>query len=899
MFQNDVTVSNTTISGLQITTAGTYAASDLTNLKAWYSSDNIFSPVSDVLLSTKTLSLGAGLQVFPSWTNQTINSGSTGYIFITADFPCNATAGNTINVNSVVPADVLFPGSIISGTTFPGGTQTVQLATPSNLITYSASIAEASSVLTWTAPTGCYSQVMAVVKEASSITGTPSGDGSAYTGNLTFGNGTGFDGGFVVYQGTASPQTVAGLTNGTAYFVKFFTRNGTNWSPGVETSVTPALQSQANDYYRSLTTGPWASPSTWESSHDNSTWFTATLAPSSTANIITIRNGHTVTVAAAANADQCTIDAGGQVNVSSGQIWTISNGSVPGLTVNGSIVNSGTVTTTGTVVFNSGSSYEHALNGGTVPTATWNAGSICLISGTSSTAPGGLGQAFANFTWNSANTSSATLTSTSIAGNLTISNGGSSQFRLQPSTNPMLIGGNLLISGAANVALASSGTGRTVTVTGNFSLSAGTLDLSSSTGSGTLNVNGDFSISGGTLSRSGSGTANVFFGKNGTQVYSKTGGTIAAQIINFTVNNGSILDMGTSVIDGSSGTFTLNSGAGIITANTSGLSGSIQVGGTKTYSAGANYTYNGTTAQVTGNGLTGASNLTINNGSGVSLSGPVTIGATGSLNLTNGTLTTTGANLLTISNTSNSAITGASSSNFINGPLRVTLPSSMSSGPTYTFPIGKGSTYLPFDLVTPTTGTGAVTAQVEAFTAAAGGTSNGTLNTMSSTEYWSLISVGNFTSSSVSLTRPDPITPFNVVGGSQTLTGAYATLGGTASTNSVSNSNLIGLSRFFLFAEEASAVINLSSPSQVTDGNVQKGINNVILSAFQANVPAVPVTLNSLTFTSEGSYSGSDIDNFILHYNSTPTFAGSSVISTLSTSLGSGTHTFTGLTQTH
>ena len=88
--------------------------------------------------------------------------------------------------------------------------------------------------------------------------------------------------------------------------------------------------------------------------------------------------------------------------------------------------------------------------------------------------------------------------------------------------------------------------------------------------------------------------------------------------------------------------FTLTSGGGIITAHALGLSttvatGSIEVGGTKTFNAGANYIYNGTGAQVTGNGLPTSltGNLTINNSAGVTLSAATTLGAASILTVGN------------------------------------------------------------------------------------------------------------------------------------------------------------------------------------------------------------------------------------------------------------------------
>ena len=62
-----VTTADATLTGLTVTTAGTYAAADLTNLKVRYSTDATLDGA-DATLSTKTSSLAPGSQVFPSFT---------------------------------------------------------------------------------------------------------------------------------------------------------------------------------------------------------------------------------------------------------------------------------------------------------------------------------------------------------------------------------------------------------------------------------------------------------------------------------------------------------------------------------------------------------------------------------------------------------------------------------------------------------------------------------------------------------------------------------------------------------------------------------------------------------------------------------------------------------------
>lgn len=515
---------------------------------------------------------------------------------------------------------------------------------------------DALVTLSWTNPTGCFDEIMIVAKAGSSVSGIPSGDGTAYTGSLVYGSGTAFTGGgYVVYKGTISPQIVTNLTNGTQYFFKFFTRKGTNWSSGVETNATPVYTTLASDYYRSQATGNWNATATWQGSHDAITWYNATSTPTSAANTITIQNTHTITVTASVSVDQVTVNTGAQVTVNAGQTLTIANGTGTDMIVDGVLVNSGTITTTGTLAFNSGSSYEHARDGGTIPVATWNSVSTCNITGITGTeVTTNLNQTFGNFTWNcpaqtvNPNTLN-NMNGISIAGDF-----------------------NLISTGTGSIRLGSAAT-RSFTILGNFNISGGTYNLSTGGGTGTIYIKGNFTMSGGTLTETGTGRGAFVLNGTVNQNFIKTGGTISNNI-DFSVESGAILNMSTYVLDGSTGAFTLSSGGSIVTANTGGLStsgatGSIQVSGTRTYNSGANCTYNGTAAQITGNGLTSANNLIINNNTGVALTSSTTIA--GTLTLTAGALSI-GANTLTLSNAANlsygtGSLTGGATSNLTIG----------------------------------------------------------------------------------------------------------------------------------------------------------------------------------------------------------------------------------------
>ncbi|NTW32643.1 MAG: hypothetical protein HGB12_08475, partial [Bacteroidetes bacterium] len=204
----------------------------------------------------------------------------------------------------------------------------------------------------------------------------------------------------------------------------------------------------------------------------------------------------------------------------------------------------------------------------------------------------------------------------------------------------------------------------------------------------------------------------------------------------------------------------------------------------------------GTTAQViSGSGTNTLKNLKLKNSSGLTLSNAVTV--EGSLFLTNGILTTTSTNILSITNNSNTAIVSPSTTRYIDGPLKWTL----ASGTAYSFPVGKGGTYYPFAL-TPT-GTAPII-QVEAFNADCGGTALPIFSSLSTSEYWSAsVSSGTFTDGVIGLTRQAALGTLNAIGRSATINGTYTNLNGTVSGTSIINSDATGSSLgFFVMATE-------------------------------------------------------------------------------------------------
>ena len=256
-----------------------------------------------------------------------------------------------------------------------------------------------------------------------------------------------------------------------------------------------------NGDFRSKNNGNWNSNATWES-YNGTAWVNAGSTPTSAQNVITIRNGHTVTVSANVNVDQVVIEAGGVVTVNNGRTVTINNGTGTDFINGGTINNSGTINLSASATLNHEANglYNHSQNGGSIPTATWNENATCEIRGTTSTAPTNLGQNFGNFKWNATSQSSnlGLNTNMTIQKDFNILSTGSRYLGLttNSTSRTMTVGGNINQSGGDFRGTNSSG-GGTITVTGNVNLSSSWFTVSSGSGACNMTINGDLNISGG------------------------------------------------------------------------------------------------------------------------------------------------------------------------------------------------------------------------------------------------------------------------------------------------------------------------------------------------------------------------------------------------------------------
>ncbi len=306
--------------------------------------------------------------------------------------------------------------------------------------------------------------------------------------------------------------------------------------------------------------------------------------------------------------------------------------------------------------FNGGSTYQHAVNAGTIPTASWSTTSTCNIVGMTTTNPSGLNQTFGNFTWNCTGQSG------------TVSTSGNSN-----------VNGNFTLT--AGTFSVNNGTSNSLSIAGNYSQTGGVFDFNAgTTGNSNVNIGGNFSNTAGAQSimTNGAGAPNGTFIFNGNSTQTFNMPTVgAAEWVKYTINSGSTvqllsnfdllgdnsdpifysnvtvngtLDVGTYTITDRStsvgaSVFTLNTDATFITAHINGVNGSIpSANTTKNFNTGANYKFNGTLAQVTGVNLTQntPANLTFDNPNTVTLSAATTI--SGNLLLSQGTLSTSASN---------------------------------------------------------------------------------------------------------------------------------------------------------------------------------------------------------------------------------------------------------------
>lgn len=375
----------------------------------------------------------------------------------------------------------------------------------------------------------------------------------------------------------------------------------------------------ANRY--SVATGNWNATSTWSDSPTGSPGFSVPV----NGDVVCIQGGFTVTVNAntAATISSITIASGSQLTIAANFVVTATT-----VTVNGTLRDQSSNANVITTLSVNGT-YQHACDKA-IPTATFAATSNCEVTGLSSLAANVKvpAQTYGNLTWNCVNQTRAYkfANTMNVQGDFIMQSTGTGSLSTA-NDKANVVGGDFVQDGGSFII--ANNNAHSLTVSGNFEVNSGTFTNSGDNNpGGVLNVAGDFTL-GGTLA--GGNLLNVYFNGTTTQNYTNNSGAVSGTL-NYTVNSGATLYLGDNVVNGTS--FTVSSGAtlgigsadGITTAGNS--TGNVQTT-TRTFNTGANYVYNGTEAQDTGNALpTSVNDLTIDNNYGVTLSNNLTVNGT-------------------------------------------------------------------------------------------------------------------------------------------------------------------------------------------------------------------------------------------------------------------------------
>ncbi|HSU27431.1 MAG TPA: T9SS type A sorting domain-containing protein [Chitinophagaceae bacterium] len=404
------------------------------------------------------------------------------------------------------------------------------------------------------------------------------------------------------------------------------------------------------------------------------------VSPTSADGTIAIVNGHTVSVAADVTVDEMTIYAGSQVTINATKTLTLANASGIDINVNGNLVIDGTLTMnastdllesiTGTITISSAGNLtanavgtsafldiSGALNAsGTITTGRASGGDILILRSGSNTLLSG------SAVWNIAQHANALVT---LATGATLE-----------------IGANAVINGIGDFVSETGSTIRIASADGIAASGTNTGNIQNTGGTRTFTTGGNYTYNGTVAQVTGGGLPTTAI--TGTiRISNTTGVTPSNDIIvdgaGILVISGYLTPTSGQVMSGT-GTLT-GSGTAKVTRTGSGAFLNQYTHTTKTLTS-LTIEYAGASSQTIGANTFGG--IKINNAGGVSLDAAVTVNNT--LTLTNGILTTTGSNLLTL--IAGATTSASSNSAFVNGPVK----KAFSAAETFIFPIGATGT---------------------------------------------------------------------------------------------------------------------------------------------------------------------------------------------------------------
>ena len=382
-----------------------------------------------------------------------------------------------------------------------------------------------------------------------------------------------------------------------------------------------------------------------------------------------------------------TIDAGASLHLSNGAFMHIGGTITNNGTFYASSSGSNTVEYQGADQTVLNVSYDNLILAGsgtkTMPAADMNFNGSLAISGTASVSAGGAITTTGSLTVGSGASYSTGSYAHTIGGNLT--NDGtftavSSLIHMNGSSAQVLGGsGSLTINTLRCNNTAGVSLGKAVGIT-TLTISDVTANSIFSDGGFAVSTAGTLTLNSGTYNCAASvfpwGTFNA---GTGTVNYNRSGDqTVAARTYNNLILSGSGAKTVSGITIGAAGTLDIQG-----TATATGTS--------PTYTSGATLKYSGSSAQVTGVELVSSiTNLTINDASGITLSGTTTV--TGQLNFNDGKITT-GGNRLIIG--SSASVNGAGAGKYVNGNLEKIFSTGAQS---FIFFVGDGTNYEPVTL---------------------------------------------------------------------------------------------------------------------------------------------------------------------------------------------------------
>ncbi|MCK9422826.1 MAG: T9SS type A sorting domain-containing protein [Bacteroidales bacterium] len=635
--------------------------------------------------------------------------------------------------------------------------------------------------------------------------------------NLTLaGSGTKTFAGTTTISGKLSinESAVANLGTGLTHTSNMLTLGGAGQASGSWGSTASSATNKNNTYFLSTSNGivnvTTGSNTQWTGT-TNTDWNTASnwlggTVPVATSDVVIPSGGNQPTIGAAGAL--CS-----NLTINNGAILTI--GGAYNLTISGNFTNNGTFAPgTGTITYN-GTSAQNILNVTYQNLTVNNSGGVSLIDNT-------VVNGTLTLTAGSLNLGSNSLT---INGNTSVTSG-----TLYGTTSSnLIINGTGALSGALTFA------------SGGQYLNSLTLNRTSS-GSATLNSNLTF----------GPGTSTL---TNGNLVVNSSCTLTLTGTLNCTSTN---------AVTGS-GTFNNLSGSTLGIGSPDGLAfgaGNIRTNN-KTWGYAANYTYNGTSAQVTGTSLPPQLQGTfmISNSSGVTLSTDLEIsGDNGILSLSTGTLTV-GPYTLKISSNSPTRTTGnidasnASATASFNNSSTITLPASIFTGNVNNLTLN---------------GSGGVTLGSSMTVANALTLTNGTLNIGTNT--LTLNSSTTKTSGTLTSSATGTVNYNQNIAGQAVLSGTYGNLILSDYDKTLSSSGLINISGTFTPGSASghsltgsTIVYNGSSPQTLPLGFTT--YNNLTLNnasgtnGFTGLIVNGTIRVQAGTFASASTYNNVQIDD--------------------------------------